>query len=87
MSEFLRSPGSQAILWTAALAALLVVGAYLIGKVRAMRQEQPADTSDLLTDFRELHGKGQLTDEEFRTIKGVLTDRLQHEWLGSGEEG
>jgi uncharacterized membrane protein len=74
-------------LWTTVLAMLLVVGAYLIGKARAWRNEKPAGSSELLTRFRELHGKGQLSDEEFRTIKSVLSERLEREWMGNGEEG
>jgi hypothetical protein len=87
MVEFLQTPASRAVLLTAALAALIAVGAYLIGKARALRRVESPGTSELLSDFRDLHDKGELTDEEFRTIKGVLTQRLEREWMGNGERG
>lgn len=87
MSEFLQSFEAQVVLWTAALAVLLVVGAYLILKARSMREQQPSAAHEMLTDFRELHGRGHLTDEEYRTIKTALTERLEREWTGSGEKG
>ena len=87
MSPFLQTPGAQAVLWSAALSGLLVIGFFLIGKVRSMRRERPASASELMTNFRDLHLKGQLSDEEFRTIKGMLAERLQRELMRNGEEG
>lgn len=87
MTGFVESAGFQAVLWSAVLAILLVVGAYLISKVRAMRSSEPPVASEMLTSFRELHSRGQLSDEEFRSIKGMLTERLQREWTRNGEEG
>jgi uncharacterized protein HemX len=63
----------------AVLAVLVAVGVYLVGKIRneAVQKEPPA--SELLTKFREMHSRGVLSDEEFRTIKTTLKDRLQSE--------
>ena len=69
----------QLIICAAILAILVAVGSYVVGKVRkgAVQKEPPA--SELLTKFREMHSRGQLSDEEFRTIKTTLTERLQDE--------
>jgi uncharacterized membrane protein len=86
MTEFVQSVGFQTVVWSAALAVLLAIGAYLISKVRAMRRNEPV-TSEYLTKFRELHSRGQLSDEEFKSIKGLLAQRLQKEWTGNGDKG
>jgi hypothetical protein len=69
----------QLVIAAAVLAVLVAVGIYVAGKVRhkAVQKEPPA--SELLTKFREMHSRGVLSDEEFRTIKTTLTERLQNE--------
>jgi hypothetical protein len=69
----------QLIIAVAVLAALVAIGVYVVSKLRnqAVQKEPPA--SELLTKFRELHSRGVLSDEEFRTIKTTLTERLQSE--------
>ena len=52
---------------------------YVIGKVRAGLYKQEPDASASLTKFQELHAKGDLNDAEFRTIKALLAERLQHD--------
>ena len=37
------------------------------------------DRRQLLSNFRELYDQGGLSDEEFRTIKAQLADRMQRE--------
>lgn len=87
MSQFLQTPGAQAVLWSAVLSVLVAIGIYAIGKARNMRRERPPTANELMTNFRELHSKGELSDEEFRTIKGLLAARLQSELMRNGEEG
>lgn len=87
MSEFFHSAGVQAVLWSAVLAALLAVGGFLIVKLRTMRREEPPAASDMLTEFRDLHARGKLSDEEFKSIKNRLAQRLQEEWTRNGEKG
>ena len=80
------SIATQLVLWIAATAALVAVGVYIVGRVRAGLREDAAPSSDLLTNFRELHARGELSDEEYRTIKAMLSARLQEEIKDSGEE-
>ncbi len=74
----------QAVLWTAVLAVLLAIGIYVVGQIRAKALQQELSASELMTKFREMHSRGVLSDEEFRTIKTTLTDRLQSELRDTG---
>jgi hypothetical protein len=52
---------------------LAVVG---LRKWRGGSDHDRPTTSDLLTKFRELHGRGSLSDDEYRTIKTKLAAHL-----------
>jgi hypothetical protein len=75
------------VLWLAVLAAMIAVGAYLILKIRPKTVQNEPAASELLSKFRELHSQGELSDEEFRTIKTTLSAQLQQELKGSGKKG
>ena len=77
----------QLVLGVAALAILVAIGIYLAGKIRAKAVQKEPPSSELLTKFREMHSRGVLSDEEFRTIKTTLTERLQTELRGNDETG
>jgi uncharacterized membrane protein len=79
MAEFLSSPLVAVVFLVALTATLVAVGVYVIGKVRADINRPEPDASQWLTKFQELHAKGELSDKEFRTIKALLAERLQHE--------
>jgi len=80
------SIATQLVLLIAATAAVVAVGVYIVGRVRAGLREDDAPSSELLSNFRELHARGELSDEEYRTIKAMLSARLQEEIKDSGEE-
>ena len=85
MAEFLASPVANFVLMLALAALLTAGGVYVIGRVRAgLRIQQPTN-SHWMTNFRDLHAKGELSDEEYRTIKAVLAERLEQE-LNSTDE-
>jgi hypothetical protein len=86
MLRFLQSTGAQAVIWLAVCAALVAVGFYVVAKVRQTFSERESGTHDLMTNFRELHSQGELSDEEYRTIKATLAARLQREIKDKGEE-
>ncbi len=87
MSDFLEGPLARAVLIMAVVAMVLTIGAYAALRVRAWYQKEPPGANELLTNFRELHSKGELSDEEYRTIKGMLADRLQEELTNKVKEG
>lgn len=73
------------IMWLAVLAALIAVGVYVLMKIRSKTLQNEPQSSELLSKFRDLHSEGELSDEEFRTIKTTLTAQLQKE-LNSGSK-
>ncbi len=87
MPDFLQTPSARAVLILTATAILITVGAYLVARVRSWFQESPPPANELLTNFRELHSKGVLSDEEYRTIKSMLAERLQEELTNKVKEG
>jgi len=77
----------QLVLGGAALAILLAIGIYGAGRIRTESVQKEPLASELLTKFREMHSQGVLSDEEFRTIKTALTERLQTELRDRDETG
>jgi len=77
----------QLVLGVAVLAILVAIGVYWVGRIRTAAVQKEPSASDLLTKFREMHSRGVLSDEEFRTIKTTLTDRLQTELRDKDETG
>jgi uncharacterized membrane protein len=72
---------------------LLIMGLLAVFAVLVLRSfrgrntdDEPA-TSRMLTNFEELHGRGVLSDQEFRTIKTVLASKLHDELSNTGDEG
>jgi uncharacterized membrane protein len=80
----------QLALGVASLAVLVAIGSmgvYWAGRIRAKAVQKELSSSELLTKFREMHSRGVLSDEEFRTIKTTLTERLQAELRDKDETG
>lgn len=71
----------------AGLALAVSLGGYLIGKIRRSYSPSGPSASDLLTDFREMHSQGELSDEEFRTIKSKLSGQLAQEVKRTANDG
>ena len=77
----------QLVIWLAVLAASVAVAIYVIDKVRGAPAQQEPKASELISKFRDLHSRGQLSDAEFRTIKTTLAAELQEELNDNGETG
>ena len=75
------------VVWVAVLAIALAVAYYVIGKTRAGPAQREPQASEMLSKFRDLHSQGVLSDEEFRTIKTMLTGELQEELSDNDEKG
>ncbi|MBL9090721.1 MAG: hypothetical protein JNL96_05825 [Planctomycetaceae bacterium] len=71
--------------WVSLLAILVAVGFYLIGKFRGTYRESDQGSTNLLTNFRELHSQGELSDEEYRNIKAKLATRIREQFNQSEE--
>jgi uncharacterized membrane protein len=70
---------ARVLFWFAVIVFLLAAGAYLVRRARAAGEDAPESSGDLLTQFREIHAQGQLSDDEYRTIKSRLAAKLQGE--------
>ncbi len=85
--EFWDRLSGEVLVWAAIAAVLLLIAAYAIGRLRAPPAQHEPTASDLMSKFREMHSRGELSDEEFRTIKTTLAARLEHELKDNGEKG
>ena len=75
------------IFWFAVLAIVLAVAYYVITKIRPEPEKKEPLASQWLTKYGEMHSRGELSDEEFRTIKTKLAEQLQDELNDNGETG
>jgi uncharacterized membrane protein len=76
MPEFFSHPLFRAALWFAAIFALLALVLLALRKWRGGSAEDRPAASELLTKFRELHVRGSLSEDEYRTIKTKLAAQL-----------
>ena len=74
-----RHPLAQAALWFAVIFALSALAALALRRWRGSASGAQPRPSELLTKFRELHGRGSLSDDEYRTIKTTLARQLEAE--------
>lgn len=72
-------PNGWIVVYGAAAIILTIVGFYVIGKFRHGFRQSEQQSSQLLDNFRELHTRGQLSDEEYRNIKSKLAAKIRDE--------
>lgn len=77
MLELIESPLSLGIVALAAIILLVAAGAYVVSRFRGDAEEDMLDANQMLTNFREMHSRGELSDEEFRNIKSKLAQQLR----------
>ncbi len=87
MQEILTTPTAKAVLWVAVLLIMLAVGYYLVRRFRDRADDDRQTASELLTNFREMHQEGDISETEFRTIKTVLGQKLQEELKDPESDG
>jgi uncharacterized membrane protein len=83
MTDLFRHPLFTAALWFAAIFALLALAAVLLRRFRGGAAEDRPGASELLTKFRDLHARGGLSDDEYRTIKTKLATHIDAELSSS----
>lgn len=81
--DYLRTPAAQVVIWVAVLAALSIVGAWMVLKFRDQTTDDTLPSNGMLANFREMRDGGHLEDAEFRTIKTMLGGKLQGELAGT----
>ncbi len=77
--SFLDDRYAQIIVGVAVIAVLVAIGVYVVGRMRSELNDQPQNTSDVMSTFRELHEEGELSDEEYKSIKAKLSASLKQE--------
>jgi uncharacterized membrane protein len=87
MLDILFTTQAQAVMMLAALAILSTIGYYIVRRFRDQSGDDQMTANDLLTNFRELHDQGDISEKEYRTIKTVLGERLQDELKDTGDTG
>lgn len=70
---------ARVLFWLAVIMLLTAGVVYLIRRMRNTDDEAPESAGELLTKFRDIHAQGDLSDEEYRTIKSRLAARMQDE--------
>ncbi len=75
------------VLLLAVAAIMIAIGVYIIGKVRGEVTDNTPESSNLMSKFQDLHSQGELSDEEYRTIKGKLAEQLQRELRDNSKAG
>ena len=61
----------QAVVLLAVIFALIIAEIYVVKRFRDRADQDETYADDMITNSRELHGRGQLIDEEYRTIRTV----------------
>ena len=87
IAELFEGRAAETVIWVAVCAVGVAVAIYVFGKVRGWSAQQEPTASDLMSKFRDLHSRGQLSDAEFREIKTNLAARLQEELKDNDETG
>lgn len=81
MSDLLASPVVQSGAAVVILCVLIAAGFYIVASYRDYVAEDQEVASGALANLREMHRNGDITDEEFRTIK----TRTQHPRSGNSK--
>ena len=87
MSGLIQDSTAQLALWAFILLVLVIVLFLVVRRSGDHGDEDQPVSSELLTKFREIHARGGLSDEEYRTIKTQLGDQLQQELKENEEKG
>jgi hypothetical protein len=78
---------TRAALWFAAIFLLVAGGLALARKWRDRAARDKHGRHEMMANFRDLHERGGLSDEEFRTIKAKLATELKGELNDNSKAG
>lgn len=84
--DFLQTPAARLVVALSMLAILSAIGIYVVRRFRGSTEESET-TSAVLSKFRESRHRGVLSEEEFRTIKTILAERIQAEIKQEDDSG
>ena len=78
---------SEAALLFAVIFVMTAIGVAFARRYRDRAVKDIAESSAMMSNFRELHAQGGLSDEEFRTIKTKLASELKAELKDTNNTG
>ena len=87
MTDLMDHPISQSALLFAFVFLMTATGLAIVRRFRDRSDADSSDRQELMTKFRDLHAKGGLSDEEYRTIKTKLAAELKAEFNDNGSTG
>ena len=87
MAEFLDSNVARLVIAITVVAMLSAVGWYIVSKFRGGSDQERHISSEMLTNLQEMRQQGDVTEEEFRTIKTHLSARLKDEFKDNKQQG
>jgi uncharacterized membrane protein len=76
---------AQLLLGVGVLLVLLIVGVMVVQRFRGSAAEKGATAKELITNFQEMHTRGDISDADYRKIKSVLGAQLQSD-INDGKE-
>jgi uncharacterized membrane protein len=85
MTELFRHPLLLAALWFAVIFALLALTVVVLRRFRGGAADDQPTAHELLAKFRDLHDRGGLSDDEYRTIKTKLATQVECELTSNDE--
>ena len=87
MIQLIETAPAQATFLLALALVVIAIAVYAAGRLRDRVKKDGNSASDLITNFREMHVQGVLSETEYRTIKTMLEERLQDELRDTDETG
>ncbi len=87
MPELIDHPLARSALLFATVFLITAIGLAVVRRMRGRSGADRQESSELITKFRDLHAKGGLSDEEYRTIKTKLAIELQAELNDNSNTG
>ena len=79
MLEVLTTPSGKAVIWVTVFLIISVIGWFVVLRFRDISGDDNTTASELLTNFRELHQEGDISEQEYRTIKTALRPDIERE--------
>ncbi len=77
--DWIEQPLARAAVLFAILLLLVAGTIQILRRLRGHADDETLDTNDLLTNFREMHAGGGLSDEEYQNIKHRLANQMHAE--------
>ena len=87
MEPNLTQSVTHAVALFAVMLLVIATGVYVARMFRGRSDDNQPGALAELSNFQEMHGRGDLSDEEFRTIKTQLASKVQAQLRDSEQTG